>query len=581
MRSSLLVLICSLFLFIGCTSKQDPRLSAINNLTTSDPHAALDSLTKIDESRLSGKDRHYYDFLTVKANDKAYVTHTSDSLILDVIDYYKSSTDKTLYSEVLYYGGRVYSDLGDLPTALSYFHRALDELPDTERSSKLESRIVSQTGRLLVKLQLYEEALKYISHSMEINREMNDTLGCIYALQMMAEINLMKKDYAKSEKLIKEALGLSKSTPMPVTAKSNVILSNIYSKTGRLDSAIVLINDNISHVKTGVTRNSSLAYAIDYYLEKGDYETVYNYAKEIIEDVNPSQKTYAYYMLLSPKLQHLSSVSDLLKMISEYRRLLEERYSENESSMMVESISKYNYQIKERERERAEESRRKALTILYIVSISLLITLIVILYLKNKSRRYIIRLHEALSYIEDLKNKNEDNLQMIETLKKGNEAGEQPIEEFNILRNAQSKRETSDDLRAKLREELMRLYEGNPNPSPDFRIMNSSVYSRLVKIVEDEKILKDNDSLWKDIEQTVNIVSPRFRENMNILYGGEITKVDTHSLWLIKFGFTPSQIAIIQGVGRSTISARRDKIGKKIFGKKIDTKILDAIIRLL
>lgn len=49
--------------------------------------------------------------------------HTSDSLILDVIDYYSSNDDRNLYPEVLYYGGRVYSDLGDYPTSLSYFRK--------------------------------------------------------------------------------------------------------------------------------------------------------------------------------------------------------------------------------------------------------------------------------------------------------------------------------------------------------------------------------------------------------------------------------------------------------------------------
>lgn len=78
-------------------------------------------LDSIKYDGLSDHDRHFFDFLSIKANDKAYVRHESDSLILDVIDYYSSHNKDNIYPEALYYGGRVFSDLGDLPTALRYF----------------------------------------------------------------------------------------------------------------------------------------------------------------------------------------------------------------------------------------------------------------------------------------------------------------------------------------------------------------------------------------------------------------------------------------------------------------------------
>ena len=96
---------------VACSRPHNQRLDRINELTASNPQIAMDSLEAIDKKSLSIPDRHYYDLLTIKANDKAYVTHSSDSLILDVIDYYKGGKDKTLYAEALYYGGRVYSDL--------------------------------------------------------------------------------------------------------------------------------------------------------------------------------------------------------------------------------------------------------------------------------------------------------------------------------------------------------------------------------------------------------------------------------------------------------------------------------------
>lgn len=56
--------------------------------------------------------RMYYRLLTVKAADKAYVTHMSDSIIRPVLDYYEQEGDRRLLPEAYYYAGRVYRDLG-------------------------------------------------------------------------------------------------------------------------------------------------------------------------------------------------------------------------------------------------------------------------------------------------------------------------------------------------------------------------------------------------------------------------------------------------------------------------------------
>ena len=53
---------------------------------------------------------------------------STDSLIRTVLEYYEKHPGSEQYPEALYYGGRVYSDLGDSPTALRYFQHALDAL---------------------------------------------------------------------------------------------------------------------------------------------------------------------------------------------------------------------------------------------------------------------------------------------------------------------------------------------------------------------------------------------------------------------------------------------------------------------
>ena len=118
-------------LIFVCCGHNDPdsRLSNISLLCEQSPKEALDSLNAISKVSLSEKDRHFYDFLSIKVKDKAFITHTSDSLILKVINYESNHQGNGHYPEALYYGGRVYSDLGDYPTSLKYFQDALSVTP--------------------------------------------------------------------------------------------------------------------------------------------------------------------------------------------------------------------------------------------------------------------------------------------------------------------------------------------------------------------------------------------------------------------------------------------------------------------
>ena len=118
--SAVMVILACLLSVCSCGdgSKMDARFQHIDTLCDTLPTEAIRLLDSIDRTGLSEKDLNRWRLLWIKSHDKAYIAHTSDTLILDLFDYYDNHLSEGLYAEALYYGVRVYSDIGDHPTAL-------------------------------------------------------------------------------------------------------------------------------------------------------------------------------------------------------------------------------------------------------------------------------------------------------------------------------------------------------------------------------------------------------------------------------------------------------------------------------
>lgn len=184
----------------GCRRHEaDGRLARVAGIVSAQPEEALRMLGAVDRDSLREADRHYYDLLSVKAADKAYITHVSDSTVLEVINYYASHGPDSLRAESLYYGGRVYRDIGDYPTSLRYFQSALDMLPEDTPYLTLRANVLSQTGRLINTLRLYERAIPYIEESIRVDSVLNDSLGLMFDTQLLGTVYIKERKYDIAE----------------------------------------------------------------------------------------------------------------------------------------------------------------------------------------------------------------------------------------------------------------------------------------------------------------------------------------------------------------------------------------------
>ena len=154
------------FLLYGCSkhSSSYPSLHAlliVDTLVDNQPDSAMKLLLQLSDSigREPEDIQMHYRLLSIKARDKAYLPHLSDSLIMQVVEYYHRLPDKkNLYAEALYYAGRVHSDLQQYPRALKEFLMAAEQAD--KKDYRLLRVIYSQIGNLYLRRGVSEKALE-------------------------------------------------------------------------------------------------------------------------------------------------------------------------------------------------------------------------------------------------------------------------------------------------------------------------------------------------------------------------------------------------------------------------------------
>lgn len=561
----------------GCSRRPDTRLTRIAAIVSDHPERALLSLDSINPDGLSESDRHFHDFLTIKARDKAFITHESDSLILDVIDYYSAYQSDPIYPEALYYGGRVYSDLGDYPTALQYFQQALDNPKQAPDTTDLKSRLNSQMGVLLQKLRLYDKAISYFSQMLSQKIEEQDSSGIVYAQQglgivyynlgTMSQVDSIRNHYLESaDSILTRSLGYAAMLPDIFSADSKVFLAGVKQAKGDIASALTLIRNTPALVDP-LQRNVALAYAADIYHNAGVMDTAFTYAHELILNEDALNKKTGYRIMLSSEFRKHLHPDTLDQYYTDYKDILESYFDDNANEQALLQESQYNYMLHEREKLKEHAANERLRWIIAGVIILALITTSLLLYVKNRDQATIIRLRDNLDRLQKLK------------LQLPSSSGTTLTETSSD--NASTDLTTANTalLREELRKKLTELYEQSKSQEVPKTILNSNIYFRITALISEKKHI--DDTIFEELKRTVLLASPKFIDNLKILTQNKLTELDLKTALLIKCGFRPSEMAVLFARSNGAVVYRRNALADKVFDRKESVDVVNGIIRLL
>ena len=592
-------------LMCGACSKKSPvdaKFEEINILCDTNPRLAMSMLDNIDIGALSTVDRHRYDLLSIKSRDKAYVRHTSDSLILDVIEYYDGHRKSGLYPEALYYGGRVYSDIGDLPTALEFFQKAIDATPNDSKSNRLKGAILSQTGRLLEELRLHDQARPYIEKSISMSKELNDSASIFYDNLLLQSILRQTDSLHLANSHLHEAIKYSRNMPDQDIAWLNIEKALLLFHEEKADSALITIRPVLNSVDS-LCRNYALLTLVNIYKKTGQYDKAYRYAKELALSQNFNNRINGFKTLFSPEVFNRLPKDSIVFFIQAYGNHIDEYLNRYESRNALLQNTKYNYSQHQLQRERAIEEKlevEKERNIILIVCSALILILIVALFkiyhtnIKNELKLMLacqlaqnLRISHKLDSLRYLQEPAyPDFIEDAEYVEYLDEDYTKPIQDTRCIEDHAAKRLRLPFVsqKAKLRKELLDLLHGiiddkDSKATKDNKIPDSTVVKRLRKMLAKNKgIHADDHAIWLEIEKTVHASAPEFKSRLMILSLDQMSKGEYHAVLLTRCGFRPKEISDLLCLGKSGSSDRRRNLANKIFQGTAGSSDLDRLI---
>lgn len=198
-----------------------------------------------------------------------------------------------------------------------------------------------------------------------------------------------------------------------------------------------------------------------------------------------------------------------------------QRISVSESILKMQSL--YNYQLREKANNKliADNVRQRFWNIIISLILVIISLIFIVYYMQTKQRKK--QLQHSLKEIEKLEH----------TIKLNNQECQSRIAKFK----------------------------------------QSEIYNKFHTIASFEE-LKEED--WIELQDEINATYKNFTSRLYTLY--PISKIELRICLLIKADISTSNIALLTGRTKSTITSARKKMYEKVYGQKGDAKMWDDLI---
>ena len=584
--------ILAIGLLTGCKDgKTDQMLSHIDTLMNQYPDSALQTLDSLgaDKPQWAKSQRMRYDLLRLKAENKAFVPLSSDSIAKDLVSYYDTWGNANERLMAHYLLGCTYRDMGEAPQAIDTYLDAINQADTTSKDCDYKTifRVYAQMARLYHKQLLLSEeieARKRVRHYALLSK---DTFNAIFALDKStaAYILLNKKDSA--ELLQKEVYrqymdnGYTQEALLSSTKLMYIYLNypeKISEVKSLMDEYEAKSNDfNGNHELSGPKRQ--------YYSYKGHYYEMLNkmdsaeyyYRKVYYSGMPFVAKDPMYKGLLSVfmKCHQADSIAKYAKLYCEVNDSSIAKKDQELTAQMAASYNYYRYQKEARENEVKANNVRIAL----VTILALLVIISILLWnkfqkIKKRKQKEIADLNAKY---QNATNEYNKNLRMLQILDSAHQSVIATIQEELDRTKDESSRlgelnAEYESTKAKLEDENSKLAEslkilerkkGLPNyleNTEQFMETEIVKYLRTLEMIPLSKLSEDN---WTKLTTEIASFFPQLLYDLNL--SPKMTKQKMRVCLLVILKIQDSCIANWLNLKASRISNIKSELNQEMF----------------
>ena len=520
------------------------------------PDRALELLKYLEDSlpHVPEETQMYYHLLCIQAKDKQYITHTDDSLINCIVEFYVNRDDADKKMMAYYYQGSTYRDMNDAPRALKSYQQAVDvSSPDND----LLPKVYSQMGNLFAYQGLYDE-------SIEINRKQIDFYikhgkpnGISYALRDIGRMYGIKEKPDSALFYYKKAYNTALADGD--SARYYGILSEyggyLYSSSRNKEAKQILkLLEKNKYIRNKTHIYSILGYI---YEDEQKWDSVYYYKRKVLIAGTIKNK-YNSYISISKLEEKNGNSIEALQYLRKAIKLNDSIQKITQTEAVAKINSLYNYQHTEAENNQLKIKQKNQSILLLCLIFSILLISGYLLFRIKQKKAYILLQESRLKRIEEEK----------QTLNKSIiELNKAKLAELNI--KLQQSANQNDILKTQLLEierkklELQNKQIITANNEQELRInilKQSEIYLFFHRT--ENSITTEN---WTALHSAIDTAYPKFTERLQVLYP-QISDLECQICWLTKISVPPTRIATHINRSRSAVSNIRARLYKKIHG---------------
>ena len=560
--SSLILLTC----FSACKRPAyPPVMQQAEALMETRPDSALYLLEGMADTlaMLPDEARMYWHLLTIQAKDKHYITHTDDSLINRIVEFYEDSGDKDRLMLAYFYQGSVYRDMNDAPRALKAFQQAVDlNVPNLD----LLAKAYNQMGTLFMYQGLHDEVIRVNRKAMELYVSLGKRNRISYFLRDIARMYSAKK-------MADSALFYYKEACQTALADGDSVryygiwgeLGGYYYEIGKIDKAKQILKQTEHSI---YIRNKSHIYYIlgNLYHHTQKWDSAYYYNMKVLE-VGNINKVYSSHIELAILESRKGKYQEAIQYLWKAVELNDSIQDTTQTEAIAKINSLYNYQHTEEKNAqlKIEKEKQKFWILLFCtISIcSLALSGINIILQKEKKKELLEKTEEKRKQDEQKYNSSleaiKDNEQKIAKLEKS-------LEEKKTANDLlQQKLAKVQQEKLKAQNEVIKRW----NEEQKLRLMafkNSEVYKELLQASKEKEFNMtpiSHPDKWMTIQENIDSIYPGFTERLCKLCPS-LSDKDLQVCYLTKIGMSPSDISRVLKQSRQAITNTRKRIMQKM-----------------